>query len=351
VTPRCMARLAVAAAVVAVSVAGCSSAAAVHPHHAVKLPVGPPGTSASGSLRLGFGEDVVDAPALVGLQMGYFQRDLGRASLEAAPFTSPASLMTALANGQLDAAYVDPVSAVMASEQARGMLRIVAGAACGGSELVVQKEFGHPRQLKGHALAAPPGGVLQATADAWLRANKLPPLTANEAAASTDAGVMHQFRAGLIAGAWEPAPLDAEMVAAGGRLMMAASGPAGEPRPTLVLVVTSKYLTANPAAIAALLDGQLQADQYLAADRTAAEDAFRQKLISLQGEALPQSVLSESFDHVTFTADPFANMIQEEIQQAAAADLVSSDAKVQAMFDLGALNSLLRRAGRKAIAK
>jgi NitT/TauT family transport system substrate-binding protein len=333
---------AVVAAVVAVAVVLPGGGGKPHHPGMVRLPVGPPGTSAAGVLRLGFVTDVTGAPGMVGVQMGFFQRDLGRVQLEADPFTSMALEEAALAGGQLDAAFVDPVSVVAVSQQAHLGLVIVAGAAAGGAELVVRHGITRPGQLRGRVLVAPPGGVEQAAADAWLRSNGLPALTHDEAAASADAGVLHAFSSGAIAGGWEPAPLDAEMVAAGGHVLEPAGAPAGSSMPALVLAVTSTYLRSHAAAVAGLLEGEVQADQFLAGDRVPAEAAFQQRLAAAEGSALPAGVLASSFAQVTFTAALSVPAVLAEVREAAAAGLVRPLADPAGLFDLRELDEVLR---------
>jgi NitT/TauT family transport system substrate-binding protein len=293
--------------------------------------------------------DVPDAAAVVGSQMGFFQQDLGRVSLEAQPFTSAVAEVEALEDGQLDAAYLDPVSAVIVSEAVHGGLRIVAGAAMGGTELVVREAFTGPDQLKGQKLAAP-GGTPQVAADYWLHSNGLPALTAAETAPSTDAGVLHEFMAGAIAGAWEPTPLDAEMTAAGGRVPAKGSSvwPGGS-FPTVVLAVTEKYLTAHRVAVSNLVKGQLRADKFLAASPAPAEAAFQQKLAQADNAALPPDVLTASFAQVTFTDDPQEPELRAQVQQAMTAGLVKPITDWTAIFDLTELNSLLRSGGHAPI--
>jgi NitT/TauT family transport system substrate-binding protein len=190
----------------------------------------------------------------------------------------------------------------------------------------------------------------QAAADSWLRSNGLPALTPAETAPSTDAGVLHEFMAGAIAGAWEPAPLDAEMTAAGGRVMATAAAVwPGNGFPTVVLAVTESYLTAHPAAVANLVKGQLQADKLLTADPVSAEAAFQQKLAQAEGTALPSGVLAASFAQATFTDNPQEPQMRAEIQQAITAGLVRPVTDWTAIFDLSELNSLLRSAGRTPI--
>ena len=328
---------------------GCSSPATPHHHGPVKLPVGPPGTSASGTLRLGYLLNVPDAAALIATQMGYYQQNLGKVSLQPQPFTTSAPEITALETGQLDAAYLDPVSAIKVAQVLRGGLRIIAGAALGGTELVVAKTVTQPSQLKGHELAAP-AGTQQAAADAWLHSNGLSPLTQQETGPSTDAGILHEFTSGTIAGAWEPAPLDAEMTAAGGRILpTTAASTSVSALPTVVLTVTTKYLTKHPAAVASLVKGQLQADKLLADSLVLAESAFQQKFAQLADAALPPTVLTASFAQVTFTDNPQAPGIRAEAQQAITARLIKPVTNWKAILDLTQLNSLLRSTGHKSI--
>jgi NitT/TauT family transport system substrate-binding protein len=332
----------------AVLATGCSSPATAHHHTERRLPVGPPGTSTSGVLRLGYLLDVPDAAALVATQMGYYQQNLGRVTLQAQPFTTTASEITALQDGQLDAAYLDPVTAINVAQALHGGLRIIAGAALGGAELVVAKTVTQPSQLKNRELAAP-SGTQQAVADAWLHHNGLPPLTQKETGPSTGAGILHEFTTGAIAGAWEPAPLDAEMTAAGGRILPATSSTAGKPFPTVVLAVTKKYLTGHSAAVAGLVKGQLQADKLLTDSPVPAESAFQQKLAQASSTALPPAVLTASFAQVTFTDNPEETQIRAEAQQAVTIGLIKPVTNWAAILDLTQLNALLRSAGHKSI--
>jgi len=326
---------------------GCSGGSKPAHHGPVKLPVGPPGTSSAGVLRLGYLVSADDAPALVGTQLGIFQRALGRATLQAEPFASPATEAAALEEGQLDAAYLDPVTVVAVSQASHAALRIVCGSAAGGAELVVRKNITGPAQLRGTALAAP-AGVLQAAADSWLSASHLAVLSREEVAPSTDAGIVHEFKAGAIAGAWEPAPLDAELMAAGGRVLAGALGSGGR-MPTAVLAVTSRYLRTRPAVVRALIKGQLQAEQFLAADKASAIAAFSQSLRATEHETLTPAVLTSSFAQVTFTADPMAAGIRAELRQAAAAGIIRNAASWPGVFELEDLNALLAASGKKPV--
>src|SRR5271168_4441550 len=113
---------------VLIGVAGCSSAP---PRQSVPQPV---------TLRLGYVAELADAPVLAGLQMGFIGSGAGGVIVDPVPFTSAKAEAEALAQGRLDAAYLDPVLAVAVWESAGGSgIKVVAGAASGGAELVARK--------------------------------------------------------------------------------------------------------------------------------------------------------------------------------------------------------------------
>ena len=107
-------------------------------------------------MRLGYVPGVVDAPALIGLQSGAFTAGLRRMTLDPVAFGSERQVSAALQDGQLDAAYLDPVAAVAAWQSARrSPVRIVAGAASGGVQFVVRRGISSRRAAGARA----PGGA------------------------------------------------------------------------------------------------------------------------------------------------------------------------------------------------
>jgi NitT/TauT family transport system substrate-binding protein len=282
--------------------------------------------------------------------MGFFGQNLGKVTLEPSPFTSTAAEITALRDGQLDAAYLDPVAALQAWQTTPGgLIKIIAGSASGGAELVVTRQITTPDQLKGQQLAAPAGGTQQAAADNWLRRHGLPALTAAEASASAGAGLLQQFRSGKIAGAWEPPPLDIQMTAAGGHVLVneATLWPGGQ-FPTSVLVITKRYLTANPLAVTALLKGQAQADNFLTGSPVSARAATAQRLTAM-GNSLPAGVLARSLAQLTFTSNPLPGTLLTEAQHAAAAGLIKRVSNLASIYDLAPLNQVLKAAGQPPV--
>jgi NitT/TauT family transport system substrate-binding protein len=304
----------------------------------------------TGTLRLGFTFSLADAPALAGLQMGYFSMQLNGVTVDPVPFATNAAEEAALHDGQLDAAYIDPVAAVMAWQSSPAQpIKIIAGAASGGAELVVRDSITSARQLARAPLAAPADGTQQAALDTWLRQHGDSSPGAGRIT-MTSAYLVDALKSGHIAGAWEPAPQDAQMVAAGGRVLVneASLWPGGQ-FSTAILVVTQQYLSAHPAAVTGLLKGQIQAENFITTAPASAQTAVNQELAARQGSRLPAPILAQSFAQIAFTNNPLATSILTEARHAATAGLLKPVQQLNAIYDLGALNKLLRAAGQRPV--
>ena len=339
------------AAVTALAAAGCASSSAATSG----------GSGSAGDplvLRLGFLTNITHAPALIGIEKNYFSKALGKnVKLEVHPFSTGTEEGTALLAGQLDAAYVGPNPAIKAWQTSNGkLIKVISGAASGGVALVVKKGITSPAQLKGQKLATPSLGNTQDVAlRYWLKQNHLTstqtgggdvpitPITPNSAA-------VLQFKSGQIAGGWEPAPYDIEMVQDGGHVLVDESSlwPKGQ-FVTTNLVVTQKFLADHASAVNGLLKGQIQANNYIHSNPSGAEAAANKELASLLGKGLDPSVLSAAFKQITFTNDPIASSLQLDAQHAVAVGLLTPVKNISALYDLGPLNAQLEAAGQPQV--
>jgi NitT/TauT family transport system substrate-binding protein len=165
------------------------------------------------------------------------------------------------------------------------------------------------------------------------------PVTPNSAA-------VLQFKSGQIAGGWEPAPYDIQMVADGGHVLVneASLWPGGK-FVTTNLVVTQAFLAAHPSAVNGLLKGQIDANNFIHSDQAAAEAAANAELTSTTGKGLKSSVLSAAFQQITFTNDPIASSLAADAQHAVAVGLLKPVSNITGLYDLGPLNKLLAAAG------
>src|ERR1700693_892695 len=113
---------------------------------------GPSATAAPSTttLRLGYFPNVTHAPALVGVESGLFQQDLGSGvKLSLSTFNAGPAAVEALLSDSIDASYVGPNPAINAFVQSNGAVRVISGAASGGAFLVVRPTIKSAADLKG----------------------------------------------------------------------------------------------------------------------------------------------------------------------------------------------------------
>ena len=334
--------LAAGVAAVAMLAAGCSTS-----------------SSASGDgsgdvvLRLGFLANITHEPALVGLEKGFFAKNLGKhVTLKTTVFSSGTEETTALLAGQLDAAYVGPNPAINAWQKSSGTaIKIISGAASGGASLVVKPGITSAAALKGKSLATPSLGNTQDVAVRyWLKQHGLTttatgggdvaikPIKPNSAA-------VLQFKSGQLDGGWEPEPYATEMVLDGGkRLVNEASLWPGGKFVTTNLVVTQSFLKDHASVVNGLLKGQIEANDYINANGQAAAQAANTELTELLGKGLDPNILTKSLTFLTFTNDPIASSLKTDAQHAVAVGLLKP-VNLNGIYDLGPLNKLLKAAG------
>ena len=331
--------LAAGVAAVAVLAAGCGSSSA---------------TSGGGSspvvVRLGFLANITHEPALVGLEKGFFAKQLGKnVTLKTTVFSSGTEETTAILAGQLDAAYVGPNPAINAWQKSNGTaIKIISGAASGGASLVVKNGITSATQLKGKSLATPSlGNTQDVAARYWLKQHGLTTtLTGGGEVAikpiKPNSAAVLQFKSGQLDGGWEPEPYATEMVLDGGkRLVNEASLWPGGKFVTTNLVVTQSFLKDHPSTVNGLLKGQIEANSYINSNPTAAAQAANAELTKLLGKGLPGDVLTQSLKYITFTNDPIASSLTIDAQHAVSVGLLQP-VNLSGIYDLGPLNKLLQ---------
>jgi len=351
---------AAAAAAVTVLAAGCGSSASSSSSGSGGSG-GASGSAAAATkvtLRLGFLENITHASALIAIKQGYFTKELGpNVTLKLTPFSTGTEEATALLAGQLDAAYVGPNPAIKAWQTSGGTeISVISGSASGGAALVVKKGITSPAQLKGQKLATPSlGNTQDVSLRHWLKTKGLTststgggdvpitPITPNSDAVLA-------FKSGSIAGGWEPAPYDAEMVADGGHELVneATLWPQGQ-FVTTELVATQSFIKANPTVISDLLKGQIDANNFIAANKTQAESVANAELAAVSGKSLAPAIVAASFDQITFTNDPIGSSLITDASNAVSVGLLKPVSNLSAIYDLGPLNKLLAADGKAQI--
>ncbi|OCB24674.1 ABC transporter substrate-binding protein [Mycobacterium intracellulare] len=299
-------------------------------------------TSSAVSLRLGYLPRITHASALVALHDGYFTKQLGpQVNFTANPFSRGTEEVTALLSGQLDAAYVGPNPAFNAWQKSGGKaIKIISGAASGGTSMVVKPDIKTAADLKGKTVADPAlGGTQDVSLRDWLARNGLKTNIqgggdVSVKPTSPESAIVQQFLTNQIAGAIDSAPFDVQMIKAGGVRLWS------DPNTITVLVVRQEFLAAHPDAVAGLLRAQAEATERIATDRSGAAQSANAALAKDLGKGLEPDVLAASFEETTYTNDPGMASLRDQVTKAVAIGLLKP-LDISGLYEPGPLNKVL----------
>jgi len=314
------------------------------------------GTGEASAIRLGYFPNITHAPALIGVDKGFFQDALGSTKLEAKTFNAGPAALEALLSGAIDATYIGPNPAINGWSQSKGTaLKIIAGSTSGGAGLVVKPSIAAAADLKGKKLATPQLGNTQDVAlRAWLKQNGLNA----DAQGGGDVSILPQdnatalqaFTQGAIDGAWVPEPYFSRLqLESGGKVLVNEKDlwPGGQ-FVTTHLVVSQQFLKKYPGTVKKLLQGHLKALDYIKTDNAGAQQAANDQLKALSGKPLKANILAAAFKNLSFTADPIASSLFTSAQHAQDVGLLKP-VDLKGIYDLGPLNELLKAAGQPEV--
>jgi len=314
------------------------------------------GTAEASTIRLGYFPNITHAPALIGVNKGFFQDALGSTKLEAKTFNAGPAALEALLSGAIDATYIGPNPAINGWSQSKGTaLKIIAGSTSAGAGLVVKPGINTVADLKGKKIATPQLGNTQDVAlRAWLKQSGLNA----DAQGGGDVSILPQdnattlqaFAQGAIDGAWVPEPYFSRLqLESGGKVLVNEKDlwPGGQ-FVTTHLVVSQQFLKKYPGTVKKLLQGHLKALDYIKNDNADAQKAANAQLAALSGKPLKDSILAAAFKNLSFTADPIASSLFTSAQHAQDVGLLKP-VDLKGIYDLGPLNELLKAAGQPEV--
>ncbi|MCF3961316.1 aliphatic sulfonate ABC transporter substrate-binding protein [Streptomyces fuscigenes] len=308
-------------------------------------------------VRIGYFPNLTHATALVGVQRGIFQKDLGGTQLKKTTFNAGPSEVEAINAGSIDIGFIGPSPAINAYTQSGGKsLRIIGGSASGGVKLVVNpKKITSQAGLKGRKIATPQLGNTQDVAFLnWLRTKHLKvDAQSGKGAVSVvredNSVTVDAFKTGQIDGAWVPEPTASQLLAEGGKTLIDESDLWPDKKFVITnIVVSQTFLKAHPDVVEAVLKGSVDTNKWINANPDAAKASANDALKSLSGKALKPEVLDSAWPSIRITDDPLAATLQAEADHAVGAGLLKKP-DLKGIYDLGPLNKVLAAEGRPAV--
>jgi NitT/TauT family transport system substrate-binding protein len=307
----------------------------------------------AGELRLGYFANVTHAAGVIGVQEGLFADELGDTKLTTQVFNAGPDEVEALFAGAIDAAYIGPSPTINAYGQSDGdAIRIIAGAASGGAQLVVRDGIDTPADLKGTTLASPQLGNTQDVAlRTWLTDEGLKNSVDGGGdvtiAPTANSDVLNLFQGGDLDGAWVPEPYASRLVLEGGGHVLVDEKdlwPDGA-FVTTHLIVRTEFLEKYPDTVAALLRGHVAAVQEATDEPDKAKDAVNKGLEAAGGKALDAGVLDRAWSELTVTYDPIASALEQSAKNAVTAGTSEEEVDLDGIYDLRPLNAVLKDEG------
>lgn len=309
--------------------------------------------TAPAELRLGYFPNFTHAPAIVGIDQGFYEDELGSdTELAGKTFNAGPEALEALLSGSIDAAFIGPSPTVTGYTQSNGeALQVVAGAAANGAFLIVNDEIQDVADLEGKTLATPQLGNTQDVAlRYWLQEEGYETTTEGGGDVSiqpqSNSTALQAFVQGEIDGAWVPEPYATQMIALGNGHVLVDESTIWPDNKFVVtnLVVSKEYLAKYPDAVDGLLKGLLTTLDFMADNPDEAKTVVNDSLKALTGSSMPAEDLDKAWENVIFTYDPIASSLVTGAAHAKSLGLLQND-NLDGLFNLKPLNALLEDAG------
>ncbi|WP_328420708.1 ABC transporter substrate-binding protein [Streptomyces sp. NBC_00443] len=308
-------------------------------------------------VKIGYFPNLTHATALVGVQEGLFQKELGGTTIKPSTFNAGPSEIEALNSGSIDIGWIGPSPAINGYTKAAGKnLRIISGSASGGVRLVVNPEkIKSLKDVKGKKIATPQLGNTQDVALLnWISEQGW---KVDAESGKGDVSVVRTdnkitpdaYKSGSIDGAWVPEPTASKLVAEGGKVLLDEADLWPDKKFVITnIIVRQEFLKEHPDVVEAVLRGSVKTNEWINANRDKAKASANKALEELSGKPLPAEVIDPAWKSITFLDDPLAATLDSEAEHAVKAGLLEEPG-LKGIYDLTPLNKVLKADGQDEV--
>jgi NitT/TauT family transport system substrate-binding protein len=349
--------IAALAALPLLTLAACGYGSESKDDDTAKVASGAKKTDGLDTVKIGYFPNLTHGTALVGMQKGFFQKELGATEVKPATFNAGPSEIEALNSGSIDIGWIGPSPAINGYTKSNGKsLKIIGGSASGGVKLVVDpKKIKSLKDVKGKRIATPQLGNTQDVAFLNWAAEQGWKVDAQSGKGDvtvvrTDNKITPDaYKSGSIDGAWVPEPTASKLVAEGGKVLLDESTLWPDKKFVITnIIVSQKFLKAHPDVVEAVLRGSVKTNAWINANPDEAKAAANKALEKLSGKALPAAVIDPAWKSIQFTDDPLASTLNTEAEHAVKAGLLEKP-DLKGIYDLTLLNKVLKAEGKSEI--
>lgn len=270
-------------------------------------------SSGESRFRVAFFPNVAHAIPVIGMEMGAFERNIGeRVGLDVRLFDSGPQAIEALFSGSIDMAYVGPGPAINGFlKSTDGSVRILSGAASGGSSFVIHPDshITQASDLHNTRISAPQIGNSQdISLRHYLTQHGLVPVERGGSVtvlniANPDTYTL--FIKGEIDAAWVPEPWATILVEelGGHRLFHEEELWEDGMFASVVLVARQQFVEENPETVSAWLAVHNSTAHWIGENPTEARELFNRYVESELGRAFPDDIIDIALQNIHFTTD------------------------------------------------
>ncbi|MET7730502.1 aliphatic sulfonate ABC transporter substrate-binding protein [Streptomyces sp. NPDC005402] len=356
-TPVLRRTFAVIAALPLLTLAACGYGSQAKDTDTVKVAAGAKKIDGLDSVKIGYFGNLTHGTALVGVNKGFFQKELGATKASYATFNAGPSEIEALNSKSIDIGWIGPSPAINGYTKSGGKsLKIIGGSASGGVKLVVNPDkIKSLKDVKGKKIATPQLGNTQDVAFLNWIADQGWKVDAQSGKGDvtvvrTDNKITPDaYKSGSIDGAWVPEPTASKLVAEGAKVLLDESSLWPDKKFVITnIIVRQDFLKEHPKAVEAVLKASVEANKWINANPDAAKAAANKQLEADSGKALKPEVLDPAWTSIQFTSDPLAATLNTEAEHAVKAGLLKKP-DLNGIYDLTILNKVLKADGESPV--
>ncbi|WP_406864786.1 aliphatic sulfonate ABC transporter substrate-binding protein [Streptomyces sp. HUAS MG47] len=311
----------------------------------------------AGEVRIGYFPNLTHATALVGVQEGLLQKELGGTTIKPSTFNAGPSEIEALNAGSIDIGFIGPSPAINGYTKSKGKnLRIVSGSASGGVKLVVNPtKIKTLDDVKGKRIATPQLGNTQDVAFLHWVSEK--GWKVDSQSGKGDVSVLRTdnkvtpdaYKSGSIDGAWVPEPTASKLVSEGAKVLLDESDLWPDKKFVITnIIVRQAFLKEHPDVVEAVLRGTVKTNAWITANPDKAKESVNAALKKETGKPLSAEVINAAWPSITITDDPLAATLQAQAEHAVDAGLLKKP-ELTGIYDLTLLNKVLKAAGKPEV--
>ena len=301
-------------------------------------------------IRLGFMPDFTHAQAFIGVEKKYYALNLKGVKISPKAYLTGATIMRDVTEGDLDFAFVDPVSAIVSFfRRGDNRFKIIAGVSSGGILFVAHRSIPPDLISKfyGNSVAVPEMNGTQYVSFRDFLLSKLSgnsdriasinitPLDRNE--------LMNSFTSGVIAGAWYPEPWASKLIMEGKgyAYMNESSLWTKSIFASTVLICRSDFMREYPEAVDGFLKGHISTTMWIRSHKEETIDILSKGVTILTGESISQQTANKAYGNFVSTYDPVKPSLLKFAAKANKLGLISGK-NIDSIFDFSPIDTILK---------